>query len=136
MDRDDADGAVAALEYFYAVQQYMFLTGSTAEYKELSHRACGYCDSMLGNARWLKESGATYTGGEKSIEVLEVYVRDVVTGVTPLDVRLTSEPVTILDAEGNEIDSVPRDVVDVRAELGQRDGQWVVVGLPPVPEAE
>ncbi len=136
MDRDDGKGAAAAVDYFFQVQHHMLLTGDRSTYKELSHRACGYCDSTLDNAKWLSDTGSSYEGGAVEVEVLSTYQRDPVTGVTPLDIRVKTEELTIRDSDGAEVDHVGAQTTEIRAELGQRDGRWIVVGMPAMPEVD
>jgi len=134
MDKKDGDGAAAATSYFFELQQHMFLTGETDEYSAMSHQACDYCATMLENAEWLASSQSTYEGGARSVEVVQIYTRDAVTAVTPVDIKLTTEAVVIRDSSGHEVENLPAETVEIRAELGQRDGEWVVVGMPPVPK--
>ncbi len=50
MEREDAEGAAAAAEYFIELYPYVMATGDTEEFEAMSHRACGFCDDALEQA--------------------------------------------------------------------------------------
>jgi hypothetical protein len=136
MDRVDADGAAAAVAYFFALEQFMFTTGQASEFESMSHKACGYCDESMSNNQWLLETGSIYEGGDVDVQVLEAYVRDPVTGIFPIDVRVTTSEIVIRDSDGNLADRVGEQSNDIRAEVGTRKGEWVVVGMPAISDGD
>jgi hypothetical protein len=126
MEKQDAEGAAAAAEYFLSLYPYIMKTGDTAEFEALSHESCGYCKATLENEQWLRDNGGTFSGGEITTTLEQTYERDVVTGIFPLDIRIVQGPIVIVDSEGNEIDRVDRSESVARVEVGLRDGQWVI----------
>ncbi|QJW35503.1 DUF6318 family protein [Cellulosimicrobium protaetiae] len=136
MDRDDAEGAAAAAEYFLELYPYIMTSSDTAEWEAMSHQECGYCSESLANARWLSDSGSVFTGGETTVEILTSYARDSQTGIFPLDVRTHQEPIEVSDATGQSVETVPRDTVELRIEMGRNTGSWVVVEVAPMPKDE
>ncbi|MCF4120401.1 DUF6318 family protein [Antribacter sp. KLBMP9083] len=127
MDRDDAEGAAAAAIYFLSLRSYMMVSGDTAEWEAMSHESCGFCSGDLEQARQIHERGDSFSGGRILATVVEVYARDSLTGVTPLDVEMDESVTSIVDHSGQEIFRSDRSVEVNRVEMGQIDGEWVVV---------
>jgi hypothetical protein len=134
MERDDAKGAAAAAEYFIELYPYVMATGDTKEFEAMSHRACGFCDDALEQAKRIKERNYMYSGGDSKLSVTETYVRDEVTGIFPLDVEISQKSSLISDREGKEVHASNAKDSKSRIEMGIRDGQWVVVTVAPIPE--
>jgi hypothetical protein len=134
MEREDAEGAAAAAEYFIELYPYVMATGDTKEFEAMSHRACGFCDDALKQASRIAESNYMYVGGGSALSVVETYVRDDVTGIFPLDVEISQNPSQITDRDGKEVYSADAKVSESRVEMGVRKGQWVVVTVAPIPE--
>ncbi|MFI2361431.1 DUF6318 family protein [Promicromonospora sp. NPDC019610] len=133
MKRKDAAGAAAAAEYFIELYPYVMATGDTEEFEAMSHRACGFCSDALAQAERIAADDWTYTGGGSDLLVTQVYARDELTGIFPLDVEISQESSRITSVSGEELYSVEAKTFDRRVELGRRDGQWVVVTVAPVP---
>ncbi|WP_426308823.1 DUF6318 family protein [Cellulosimicrobium sp. E-16] len=134
MERDDAEGAAAAAEYFLELYPYVMATGDTAEWESMSHAECGYCSGSLENAKWLLETRSVFTGGATTTEVLHVYSRDEATGIFPVDLRSTQESILVVDEAGETVEQVDNDVLDVRVEVGRSAGAWVIVEVVPLSE--
>ena len=135
MKRDDAEGAAAAAEYFIELYPYVMATGDIEEFEAMSHRACGFCDDALEQAERIKEGGWTYSGGTSTLGVTQVYKRDELTGIYPMDAEIAQEPSRISDPNGNKLDSVESKLFERRIEMGIRAGEWVVVTVAPIPDA-
>ncbi len=136
MERDDAEGAAAAAEYFASLYGYTLTTLDSTEWEALAHDSCGFCSETLEQVNWLRESGGTHAGGELSLEIDDPgkYVRDAQTGIWPLDGVVKQSAFTVVDGTGDEIASEPAGSREVRVEVGRHDGQWVIVELAPIPE--
>jgi hypothetical protein len=136
MSREDAEGAAAAAKYFLSLYAYTKATGDTEEWDAMSHRACGFCKTATDHADEITANGETYTGGELSMEATQVYLKDELTGIYPLDVRLTQAPFEIRDRTGEQIEASDGEVLTRRVEMGRKDGEWVVVTVAPVPDGD
>lgn len=136
MEREDAKGAAAAAEYFLSLYAYTRSTGDTQEWDAMSHKACDFCTDGGDRAREMAAHGETLVGGGLDVQILQTYLRDDLTGIYPLDARVTQESYETRDANGHVIDSGVREVVDRRIELGRRNGDWVVVTITQIPGAE
>jgi hypothetical protein len=108
-------------------------TGDTEEFEAMSHRACGFCDDALKQAEQIEERGWLYTGGDSTLSVTQVYERDELTGIHPLDVEISQESSQLFDSDGSELDSLQSKLFDRRIEMGLRKGRWVIVTVAPVP---
>lgn len=136
MERDDAEGAAAAAEYFLSLYGYVLATGDTTEWDFLSHAECGFCADTSDQASWLRENGGKHSGGEMSLKIENAgkYARDAATGIWPLDGVATQSAFSVTDASGEEIASGPATFRPVRAEVGRNESEWVIVEIAPAPE--
>ena len=134
MDDDGYEGAQAGAKYFQLLDPYMMKTGDTAEWEAMSHKECSTCSNRLEQARTIAENGDVFEGGETTVRVLHTYEQDEPTGMWPLDVRVTTEEVTIFDPQREPVAEFDRVEYDVRMEMALRDGQWLVVGVAPLDE--
>lgn len=134
MEREDAKGAAAAAEYFLSLYAYTKMTGDTEEWDAMSHQTCGFCKTAKDHAAEIAANQEEYSGGELSVDVTQVYVKDELTGIHPLDVRLSQAPFEIRDRAGTAIESSEGEVLDRRVEMGRRDDKWVVVTVAPIPD--
>ncbi|KSW29500.1 hypothetical protein ATM99_07770 [Cellulomonas sp. B6] len=57
MSEATADGAAAAGVYFLRLHYYMFATGDTAEWEQLSSPDCGFCERRLSAATTMHQTG-------------------------------------------------------------------------------
>jgi len=134
MNRDDAEGAAAAAEYFLSLYAYSRATGDTKAWDRMSHGACEFCQQSSARVRELVQKGAEFRGGTLTTEVLQTYARDEMTGIYPLDLRVTQDPYRTVAADGSVLDSGEERAIERRVEMGRRAGDWVVIAIVPVPE--
>lgn len=134
MEREDAEGAAAAAEYFLSLYAYTKATGDTEEWDAMSHRTCGFCETATEHAAEIAANHENYSGGELSMDVTQVYLKDELTGIYPLDIRLSQAPFEIRDRAGEAIESSDGEVLNRRVEMGRRDSNWVVVTVAPIPD--
>lgn len=129
MEREDAEGAAAAAEYFIELYPYVMATGDTEEFEAMSHRACGFCADALEQAKKIRMRHETWSGGKIRGTLLETYARDDVTGVYPLDFEVKQAAARITDAEGATVFEGEDEEATYRVELGRKDGSWMVVEI-------
>lgn len=135
MDRDDAEGAAAAAEYFIELYPYVMATGDTEEFEGMSHEACGFCADALKSLAANEEAGYAYIGGAVSVNILEVFEQDALTGLIPIDVKVSQSTSSTFDESGNQIASAPREVNKSRVEVAKAGSRWVIVEIAPRPES-
>lgn len=135
MEQEDAEGAASAAEYFIELYPYVMSTGDTAEWESMSLETCAPCTGFIEQASTIASRGDVFEGGVIAAEVVEPgrYIRDEVTGVFPLDVTYTQEPMTISSSAGEELFTSERTSSERRVEMGLRDGEWVVVTIAEIP---
>jgi hypothetical protein len=134
MEREDAEGAAAAAEYFIELYPYVMATGDTEEFEAMSHRACGFCEKLAVQASAIRDAEEVFIGGATSVEITKRYKRDEVTGIYPFDSRITQQAQTITAADGHVVLDADQEVLDRRIEIGRHDDQWVMVTVAPIPE--
>lgn len=133
MDRDDAEGAAAAAEYFIELYPYVMATGDAAEFERMSHKACGFCSGTLSDARDIAADGKQYDGGATVATLIQTFERDELTGIFPLDFRVEQASARVVDPSGSQVTTTEAKVGDVRVEMGRLEGEWVVVGIADLP---
>lgn len=134
MERDDAEGAAAAAEYFIELYPYVMATGDTAEFEAMSHRACGFCVELSEQAASIREAGEAFSGGATTVQITKNYPRDQVTGLYLFDARITQEAQTITADDGRIVLDAEREVLERRIEMGRRGTEWLMVAVAPIPE--
>lgn len=134
MERDDAEGAAAAAEYFIELYPYVMATGDTEEFEAMSHRACGFCEQALKDANRIQGRDQNFQGGETEVKVLDQYLQDDLTGIYPLDVEVKQDASETLDADGSLFSSAETQTSEHRVEVGRKNDRWVVVAIAPRPE--
>ncbi|WP_265521599.1 DUF6318 family protein [Oerskovia flava] len=135
MERDDAEGAAAAAEYFLSLRSYIMVTGDTEEWESLSYESCGYCASGLEQAETIASRGDVFTGGEITTEIVETYLQDSVTGIFPFDLKTDEARTVITDSAGDELFEAESSSQVNRVEVGRQDGDWVIVEVAIAPES-
>jgi pilus assembly protein TadC len=134
MEREDAEGAAAAAEYFIELYPYVMATGDTEEFEAMSHRACGFCEQALRDADRIQARDQTFQGGRTEVDVLNKYLRDDLTGVYPLDVEVRQAASKTLDSAGSVVAAARSQTSEHRVEVGRKNDRWVVVAIAPRPE--
>ncbi|GAB3166061.1 hypothetical protein GCM10027059_24560 [Myceligenerans halotolerans] len=126
MKQNDAKGAAAAAEYFIELYPYVMATGDTAEFEAMSHEACGFCADTLSDARRIARNEESYIGGQTAITIGQMYERDELTGIYPLDLSVVQDASQVIDQQGKEVSALEEVASDLRIEVGRRAGQWVI----------
>jgi hypothetical protein len=67
IDRNDADGAVAAATYFISLYSYAYATGNLSEWIAMSDPACVFCSGLTEDVRKATVAGTKFQGGDLSI---------------------------------------------------------------------
>lgn len=134
MDREDADGAAAAAEYFLSLRSYMMATGDIMDWRSLSYKTCQFCSEDLKQAEQIQERRDRFTGGRIDAEVLKVYDPDPLTGILPMDVRMKESSTHIFDSQGKEIFSAPESVETNRVEMAFEGDTWLVIEIASIPK--
>ncbi|GED09362.1 hypothetical protein CCE02nite_13610 [Cellulosimicrobium cellulans] len=135
MDRDDAEGAAAAAEYYIELYPYVMATGDTAEWEAMSHSQCGTCSDFIEQARAISLRHDLFSGGTVSATVDEPrrYLRDEATGLQPLDLTFEQDPILIVDKDGTEVFSTSAESDTRRVEMGTLESEWIVVTIGEMP---
>ncbi|GAA1984125.1 hypothetical protein GCM10009718_21840 [Isoptericola halotolerans] len=129
MDDDGYEGAEAAAVYFLSLDDYIMKTGDTTEWEAMSHPECSTCSKRLEQAQHIAQNGDTFTGGEMSANILHTYEQDEATGIWPLDIKVSVEPVVITDQAGDQVFADDAVEAEQRFEVLRQRDQWVIVNI-------
>lgn len=133
MQREDANGAAAAAEYFIELYPYVMATGDTKEFEAMSHPECGFCADALEQAIRIRSRDETWSGGEIQSTLLEAYQRDGATGIYPLDFEVEQSAAQIIDSANVRVFEGQDESARYRVEMGRGSEGWVVVEIAPGP---
>lgn len=136
MQREDANGAAAAAEYFIELYPYVMATGDTKEFEAMSHPECDYCNGALENVAWLRETRRNFEGGLTEAALTRAYEKDDLTGIFPLDFRTSQGEIWIRDQSGKQVDHVTETDFDARVEVDRNGPEWVIVEIAPDPGSD
>ena len=136
MERDDAEGAAAAAEYFVSLYPYVMASGDLTEWESMAHLECGACADLKSDASRRASNGDTFHGGATTARVADPnkYYRDDSTGIIPLDIEVVEEASAIVGPGGETVHETPRAEYARRVEMGRNEGEWVVVEITEVPQ--
>lgn len=134
MQREDANGAAAAAEYFIELYPYVMATGDTKEFEAMSHPECGFCDQALTDVNRIQNSNQRFQGGEIEAELLDQFLQDDLTGIYPIDFEVRQQESRTLDADDTVISTAGAQISEHRVEVGRETGHWIVIAIAPRPE--
>ncbi|NDO88929.1 DUF6318 family protein [Cellulosimicrobium composti] len=129
MDRDDAEGAAAAAEYFLELYPYVMATGDTAEWDAMTWKeTCGFCSGVREQALEIRTAGDSYIGAETTVTNAEAGEVDSLTGGRAVLIDVVQGPhkrTTVggyLVSEGGEVRG------QLHVDVLFTDGRWHIVG--------
>jgi hypothetical protein len=67
MDRDDAEGAIAAATYFISLYSYVYATGDLLQWQAISDPECVFCSGLTSDVHAAAAIGTTFTGGSLAV---------------------------------------------------------------------
>jgi hypothetical protein len=133
LDDESYHGAEAAAIYFLQLDAYMQATGDTTEWEAMSYKTCNFCAARLEQAHQIAEGGYTWTGGEMEASIVHTYEQDAITGIWPMDVRITQASASVHDGTGRSVKEIDQNIGDRRVEVVRVNGRWVIVGVADMP---
>ena len=106
MDRDDAEGALAAMTHFIALYGYAYATGDVEEWQAMSDPECVFCASVVANVEELHSHGHTNEGSQ--VEVHSIDATEVTIGRWySMEASVTQAPSIERDAQGATVEEHP-----------------------------
>nr|WP_255434354.1 DUF6318 family protein [Cellulosimicrobium sp. TH-20] len=134
MDRDDAEGAAAAAEYFFALIPYVIATGETTEWDAMSwEESCDFCANIRTRAVEGVESGHKSSGAEVALSNPDVGAYDDFGGGYPVLFDFEQTPYSRVDSNGTVIASDDGGSGRIQVDMHRRDSGWVVLGVSAAP---
>lgn len=125
MERDDAEGAKAAAEYFLGLYPYVYATGDLLQWEAMSHAECKFCASVVEDATALVAEGGYGLGGEVEISDVKVAPPDEDFAHFRVAVMATEAPSFSYSASGEVTSSAAGgEVIYTVAALW--DGGWTI----------
>ncbi|KGM10968.1 hypothetical protein N868_12895 [Cellulomonas carbonis T26] len=103
MERMDEVGAVAAAEYFLAVEEYVFRTGDLQQWDKISLADCGFCQNKRDAAVRVYGSGGRYVGAETTTGEPAVVGHDPALNGYAVEIEYSAGPGQELDAAGEVV---------------------------------
>lgn len=132
MSRADLEGATAVARYFLELYAYIYATGDTAAWRELTAETCEFCLESATDAEQLVASGKR---GGTPMEVVSAEATELKPGVWfSVQTRVVQPPTIETDASGEQTQTSDGGTYDLDFALTWAD-RWIVdsVGVVPVP---
>lgn len=125
MRRDDIAGAEAAGTYFTELYRYVYATGDLADWKDMSHPDCVFCNSVIDGVGELVEAGEHVEGGE--VQIVDVSASEPAPGYEfyQVNVRILHQPTAVVGESGTRPRSEAGDVL-MKLAIGRVADGWVV----------
>ncbi|MGN6238856.1 MAG: DUF6318 family protein [Cellulosimicrobium cellulans] len=104
MDRDDAEGAAAAAEYFLSLYAYVLATGDTAEWDAMTWaETCTFCTSVRDRAGEVRANNDSFTGAGIDVTNPDVGLYDDFVGGFPVLFDFVQSPHKRVAVDGSVV---------------------------------
>jgi hypothetical protein len=135
MERDDAEGAAAAAEYFLELYPYVMATGDTTEWDAMTWaETCGFCTGVKSDATEIAEAGDRFSGGGLTLSNGDVGEFDDLVGGFPILYDYTQDPHVRARADGTVESEDDGSSGRFQIDVLKRDDQWLVLAVGTVDE--
>lgn len=129
MDRDDAEGAIAAAKYFMELYPYVYATGDLTEWEAMSHPECRFCASVVDNVTDANSRGERVVGGKpRWLGAAEHWFHEDL-DVHEVQVRAEQGSAERRSPTGEVLERHESNVFDLFFNLSNSNDSWVVVGV-------
>ncbi|WP_256380377.1 DUF6318 family protein [Cellulosimicrobium sp. 72-3] len=130
MDRDDAEGAAAAAEYFLELYPYVMSTGDTAEWDAMTWaETCDFCTSVSSEARSIRDKGDAFSGAEITLSNANVGAFDDLIGGYPILFDFDQSPHRRVAPDGNVVSDDDGESGQLQIDMLEKDGNWLVLAV-------
>jgi len=132
MDRDDAEGAAAAAEYFLSLYGYVLATGDTAEWDAMTWaETCEFCAKVKSDAEEIAASGDTYEGAEITVSNPDVEFDDFGGGF-PVLFDFQQTPHLRTASDGSVVSEDRGGSGRLQIDVSVATGEWLVLAVTSV----
>ncbi len=129
MDRDDAEGAAAAAEYFLSLYGYVLATGDTAEWDAMTWaETCEFCANVKADAEAVSLAGDTYEGAEITVTNPDVDFDDFANGYAIL-FDFQQSPHRRITPDGSVVSEDDGGDGRLQIDLSAATGDWLVLAV-------
>jgi hypothetical protein len=129
MERDDAEGAAAAAEYFLELYPYVMATGDTVEWDAMTWaETCGFCTGVRDTALEIRSAGDFYSGSDTTVDSAEAGEVDTLTGGRAVIVDVVQGPHIRTASDGEVITEGGEVAARLHVDVLFTQGQWYIVG--------
>ncbi|MHA7618103.1 DUF6318 family protein [Cellulosimicrobium cellulans] len=105
MERDDAEGAAAAAEYFLELYDDVLTTGDTTEWDSMSWtETCEFCTNVSADAAEIASSGDDYAGSAIALSNINVGELDTLIGGYPVTAEFKQDALVRTDSAGTIVE--------------------------------
>ncbi|WP_051027516.1 DUF6318 family protein [Cellulosimicrobium cellulans] len=130
MERDDAEGAAAAAEYFLELYPYVMSTGDTAEWDAMTWaETCDFCTSVSGEAKSIRDERDAFSGAEITLSNADVGVFDDFIGGYPILFDFTQSPHRRVAPDGTVVSEDNGESGQLQIDVLKKDGSWLVLAV-------
>jgi len=124
MDRDDAEGAIAAATYFISLYSYVYTSGELSEWDAMSDPGCVFCKSVRDDSLAASSRGEHSEGGSISIVGPATSAIGSEPSTFQVEATITQAPYRTFGAGGSVIDDHPAQSGRMAVALRINGGTW------------
>ncbi len=110
--------------YFMMLNPYIFSTGALSGFEAMSGQGCIYCDGIIDGAVQYQAPGWRRVGGQVLVDDVQVF--DYEADEFAVALRLTQEPIRVVDAAGDPVDDAGRSSATAELHMVWTGAGWRV----------
>ncbi|GED08525.1 DUF6318 family protein [Cellulosimicrobium cellulans] len=129
MERDDAEGAAAAAEYFLSLYGYVLATGDIAEWDAMTwSETCEFCANVRADAESIAAAGDKYEGAEITVANPDVDFDDFANGYAIL-FDFQQSPHRRIASDGSVVSEDNGGAGRLQIDVSVATGDWLVLAV-------
>lgn len=130
MDRDDAQGAAAAAEYFLSLYGYVLATGDTAEWDAMTWaETCEFCTNVQADAQEIAQAGDSYEGAEITVSAVSPGDLDTFVGAYPVVADFRQAALVRTSQTGEVVERSDESAGRLQIDMLHDGASWRVLAL-------
>ncbi|MFF2267186.1 DUF6318 family protein [Cellulosimicrobium cellulans] len=130
MERDDAEGAAAAAEYFLSLYGYVLATGDTAEWDAMTWaETCEFCANVRSDAQEIAKAGDTYEGAEITVSAVSPGEFDTFVGAYPVAAEFRQAALVRTSPSGEIVEESDDSTGHLQIDMMHDGTGWRVLAL-------
>ena len=129
VSQNTEEGAINAVNYFFALYRYAFITGDTADLAAMSEDACVFCKSTIDDATKLHQGGGWANPWDQENVRIEYIPAGQGKEYSGARITLKTGPTSSVNQNGELKESDAQEEVKFLLKIRYYDGMWHIGGV-------